>query len=74
MQQLAGTVRTLWYAMFLITFSLGAPIGLAHAQGTSTRADVAAMLKKHDEALNQHNLGGLLALSPSARASSTWRG
>jgi hypothetical protein len=54
--------------MFLITFSLSAPIGLTQAQGSSTRADVATMLKKHDEALNQHNLGGLLALySPSPK-------
>ena len=68
MQQLAGAVRALWYAMFLIAFGLCAPICLAHAQGTSTRADVAAMLKKHDEALNQHNLGGVLALySPSPK-------
>ena len=68
MQQLAGAVRALWYAMFLIIFGLGTPIGLAQAQGGSTRADVAAMLKKHDEALNQHNLNGLLALySPSPK-------
>jgi ketosteroid isomerase-like protein len=68
MQQLAGAVRARWYAMLLIAFGLGAPIGLAHAQGSSTRADVAEMLKKHDEALNQQNLGGLLALyAPSPK-------
>src|SRR4029434_5701742 len=68
MQQLASAARALWYAMVLITFGPGAPIGLAQAQKSSTRADVAAMLKKHDEALNQHNLSGLLALySPSPK-------
>jgi hypothetical protein len=50
------------YAVLLITLCLGAPVGLAHAQGSSTRADIAALLKKHDEALNQHNLEGVLAL------------
>jgi hypothetical protein len=54
--------------MFLLACGLSAPLGLAHAQGSSTRADVAMILKKHDEALNQHNLGGLLALySPSPK-------
>jgi len=62
MQQLAGAVRALGYAMLLIACGLGAPICLAQAQGNNTRADVVALLKKHDEALNQHNLGGLLAL------------
>jgi hypothetical protein len=37
MQQLAGAVRALWYAMFLIAFGLCAPICLAQAQGTSTQ-------------------------------------
>jgi hypothetical protein len=40
--------------MFLLACGLSAPLGLAHAQGSSTRADVAMMLKKHDEALNPH--------------------
>src|SRR5262245_57623782 len=66
MLQLACAVRALWYAMLLIAFGLGAPVGLAQAQGSSTRADVAELLKKHDEALNQHNLAGLLALYASS--------
>jgi uncharacterized protein (TIGR02246 family) len=54
--------------MLLIAFGLGAPICLAQAQGSSTRTDVAELLKKHDEALNQQNLGGLLALyAPSPK-------
>jgi hypothetical protein len=55
-------VRSRWYASLLIALALCAPVCLAHAQGSSRRADVAALLKKHDEALNQHNLSGLLAL------------
>jgi uncharacterized protein (TIGR02246 family) len=53
--------------MLLLAFGLGTPLGLAQAQ-SSTRADVAQMLKKHDEALNQHNLEGVLALyAPSPK-------
>jgi ketosteroid isomerase-like protein len=54
--------------MLLIAFGLGAPICLAQAQGSSSRPDVAELLKKHDEALNQQNLEGLLALyAPSPK-------
>jgi uncharacterized protein (TIGR02246 family) len=61
-------VRSRWYAGLLIALALCAPVCLAHAQGTSRRADIAALLKKHDEALNQHNLSGLLTLySPSPK-------
>lgn len=69
MQQRAAAVRALWSALFLLPWCLCVPVGLAHAQGSSTRADVTELLKKHDEALNQHNLEGLLALySPSPKA------
>ena len=61
-------VRSRWYAGLLIALALCAPACLAHAQRSSTRADVAEMLKKHDEALNQHNLEGVLALyAPSPK-------
>jgi uncharacterized protein (TIGR02246 family) len=57
-----------WYTGLLITLALCASVCLAHAQGSSTRADIAALLKKHDEALNQHNLEGVLALyAPSPK-------
>ena len=47
---------------------LCAPLSLAQAQEGSPRADVAELLKKHDEALKQHNLDGVLALySPSPK-------
>jgi hypothetical protein len=68
MQPLAGAVRAIGYAMLLIAFGLGAAIGPAYAQGSRTRADVAELLRKHDEALNQHNLEGLLSLyAPSPK-------
>ena len=54
MQQRAGAVRVIGYGMLLSVCGLGAPIGLAYAQGSSTRADVAEMRKHYDEALNQH--------------------
>ena len=55
-------------AGLLVAICLCAPVYLAHAQGSRARADVAGLLKKHDEALNQHNLEGLLALyAPSPR-------
>ena len=55
-------------AGLLVAICLCAPVYLAHAQGSRARADVAGLLKKHDEALKQHNLEGLLALyAPSPR-------
>jgi ketosteroid isomerase-like protein len=62
MRQSAAAVRARWYAVLLIGLCLSVPICLAQAQGKSPRADVAELLKKHDEALNQHSLEGVLAL------------
>jgi uncharacterized protein (TIGR02246 family) len=68
MKRLAFVVSAIRYAVLLIALCLGASVCLAQAQGRSTRADVAALLKKHDEALNQHNLEGVLALyAPSPK-------
>jgi len=68
MQQSAVAVSAIRYAVLLITLCLSVPVCLAQTQGKSTRADVAELLKKHDDALNQHNLEGLLALyAPSPK-------
>ena len=68
MQQLAFVGSAIRCVVLLITLGLGASVGLAYAQGSSTRADVVELLKKHDEALNQHNLAGVLALyAPSPK-------
>jgi uncharacterized protein (TIGR02246 family) len=62
-------MSALRYAVFLLTLCLSVPICLAQGQGQSPRADVAELLKKHDNALNQHDLEGVLALySPSPKA------
>jgi uncharacterized protein (TIGR02246 family) len=69
MQQGAVAVSAIRYVVLLVTLCLSVSICLAQTQGKSTRADVAELLKKHDEALNQHNLEGVLALySPSPKA------
>src|SRR5262245_41699457 len=68
MQQGAVAVRDIRYTVLLLICCLCVPVGLVQAKGSSTRADVAELLKKHDDALNQHNLSGLLALySPSPK-------
>jgi uncharacterized protein (TIGR02246 family) len=62
---LVGAVR---YVVLPIALCLYAPVCLAQAQGAGIRADVAELLKKHDNALNQHNLEGVLALyAPSPK-------
>lgn len=47
-------------ALLLAVLVLGAPVCLA--QAGNSRADIAALLNAHDEALNRHNLEGVLAL------------
>lgn len=69
MQQGAMPMSAIRSTVLLTTLCLSVLICLAQAQGKSTRADVAELLKKHDDALNQHNLEGVLALySPSPKA------
>jgi ketosteroid isomerase-like protein len=38
---------------------------MAQTQGPPARVDIAEMLKKHDEAMNQHNLEGVMAFYAS---------
>ncbi len=48
--------------LLLASLSMGAAVCLAQAQRSDVQAEVADLLKKHDDALNQHNLEGVLAL------------
>ena len=59
-----STIVDYWSrGVFLATIlSLGMPICLAHAQGGKSDPGVAALLKEHDDAMNQHNLEGVTAL------------
>ncbi len=50
------------YALLLTIFGLVAPVCLAQAQGRKVDPGVAELLKKHDDAMNQQNLDGVLAL------------
>jgi ketosteroid isomerase-like protein len=53
------------YAVLLFTLCLCAPLFLAQTQKGSASADIAELLNKHDEAMNQQNLDGVVALYSS---------
>jgi ketosteroid isomerase-like protein len=46
----------------LAALSLCVAVCLAQTQARSTRADIGELLSKHDEAMNQHNLDGVVAM------------
>jgi uncharacterized protein (TIGR02246 family) len=48
--------------LLLAAVASSAPVTLAQARGSGARADIAEMLRQHDEALNQHDLDRVLAL------------
>jgi len=48
-------------ALLLAALAPGAPVCLAQTAGGGS-ADIASLLQAHDEAMNRHNLEGLLAL------------
>lgn len=50
------------YALLLAVVSLGVPVCPAQAQEDKTDPGVAELLKKHDEAMNKHDLEGIVAL------------
>jgi len=50
------------YAVLLAVLSVGAPVCLAQAQESKRDPGVSELLKKHDDAMNQHNLEGMVAL------------
>lgn len=53
-----GSVRC---ALLLAALALSAPVCLAQTGG-GVRAEIASLLEAHDDALNRHNLEGVLAL------------
>lgn len=58
---LAG--RSVRCALLLAALALSAPFCLAQTRGNDgVRVEIAALLNAHDEALNRHNLEGVLAL------------
>ena len=68
MNILAVVVRSRKYTGLLLALCLCVSVCQAYAQGGSSRADIAELLKTHDTALNQHNLEGVLALyAPSPK-------
>ena len=50
------------WALLLTVFAVGAPVCLAQAQEGKADPGISELLKNHDEAMNQHNLDGILAL------------
>src|SRR5262245_42031775 len=50
------------WVLILTVLSMGAPVCLAQAQGSKVDAGVSDLLKQHDDAMNQHNLDGVVAL------------
>ena len=59
-----STIASCWGrgALVLMILGLGVPVCFAQAQGGKVDPGVAALLKKHDEAMNQHDLEGVVAL------------
>ena len=59
-----STIMDCWSrsVFLLMILSLSIPLCLAHAQEGKRDPGVAALLKEHDEAMNQHNLEGVVAL------------
>jgi ketosteroid isomerase-like protein len=49
-------------ATLLVVLCFCAPLYLAQTGQGAARGDIAEMLKKHDDAMNQHDLDGVLAL------------
>jgi ketosteroid isomerase-like protein len=61
--ELGGTLR---YAVLLFALCLCAPLCLAQTKEGSARVDLAELLSKHDDALNQQNLDALIGLYSSS--------
>src|SRR5262245_64572357 len=51
-----------WWAFGLLLLALSTPLCLAQTKPGAVRAEIAALLAKHDEALNRHDLDAVTAL------------
>jgi ketosteroid isomerase-like protein len=65
MKNQASFNNSIGFATLLVALCFCAPLCLAQTQREADRADIAEMLKKHDEAMNQHDIDGVLALYSS---------
>jgi ketosteroid isomerase-like protein len=57
--------RPMRYGFLVLALCFCAPLCLAQTQGSAAQAEIADMLKKHDDAMNQHDLDGVMALYSS---------
>jgi len=53
------------FTVFLVVFCLYVAPSPAQTQGGGAQAEITEMLRKHDEAMNRHDLDGLIALYSS---------
>jgi ketosteroid isomerase-like protein len=58
-------IRPMRYGFLVLALCFCAPLCLAQTQGGAAQAEIADMLKKHDDAMNQHDLDGVMALYSS---------
>ncbi len=57
-----------WWVVGLLLFALSTPLGFAQNKDGSTRGEIAALLGKHDDAMNRQDLNAVLALYAPAPA------
>jgi ketosteroid isomerase-like protein len=53
------------FSALLAALCLCAPLCLTQSEQSATRAEIVELLQKHDEAMNRHDLDGLIALYSS---------
>jgi ketosteroid isomerase-like protein len=56
---------SLRYGVLVLLLCCCAPLCLAQTQQSAQQAEIADMLKKHDDAMNRHDLDGVMALYSS---------
>jgi ketosteroid isomerase-like protein len=56
---------TIHFAVLLVVFGLSVTSSLCQTEGGAAQAEIAEMLKKHDDAMNKHDLDGVVVLYSS---------